>query len=237
MLSGHQPSLISNGNSVCSRPNPFPYVASPSTAFFLSGANIFSLPPGVRNIPSVQQFRFDRHLASYIEHDGAEAATLQKQVSALKRLFHARPRLLPCRIKRRLSRRLIRWREAFFSILFSSSLWLRASRSNGFWLHKAIDRVRQSSNLTPRMCTEASTMQSLLDGGGDEMLLWQSKLMCTALILLHHTTTHPEKSCQVHTTGCSRYGIEIVADIDPGTDFIGLCEASNEGERNSGSTR
>jgi hypothetical protein len=39
-------------------PDPFPYVASPSTAVFLSGANIFSLPPGVRNIPSVQEFSF-----------------------------------------------------------------------------------------------------------------------------------------------------------------------------------
>jgi hypothetical protein len=37
-------------------PDPFPYVASPSTAVFLSGANIFGLPPGARNIPSVQQF-------------------------------------------------------------------------------------------------------------------------------------------------------------------------------------
>ncbi len=37
-------------------PDPFPYVASPSTAVFLSAANVFSLPPGVRNIPSVQQF-------------------------------------------------------------------------------------------------------------------------------------------------------------------------------------
>jgi hypothetical protein len=36
--------------------DPFPYIVSPSTAVFLSGANIFSLPPGVRNIPSVQQF-------------------------------------------------------------------------------------------------------------------------------------------------------------------------------------
>ncbi|WP_260473139.1 TonB-dependent receptor [Edaphobacter aggregans] len=36
--------------------DPFPYIASPSTAVFLPGANIFSLPPGVRNIPSVQQF-------------------------------------------------------------------------------------------------------------------------------------------------------------------------------------
>jgi hypothetical protein len=37
-------------------PDPFPYVPSPSNAVFLSGANIFSLPPGVKNIPSVQQF-------------------------------------------------------------------------------------------------------------------------------------------------------------------------------------
>jgi hypothetical protein len=36
--------------------DPFPYVASPSTAVFLSGANIFGLPPGARNITSVQQF-------------------------------------------------------------------------------------------------------------------------------------------------------------------------------------
>jgi hypothetical protein len=37
-------------------PDPFPYVASPSTAVFLTGASIFSLPPGVRIIPFVQQF-------------------------------------------------------------------------------------------------------------------------------------------------------------------------------------
>jgi hypothetical protein len=39
-------------------PDPFPYVAGPSTAVFLSGANIFSMPLGVRNIPSVQEFSF-----------------------------------------------------------------------------------------------------------------------------------------------------------------------------------
>jgi hypothetical protein len=37
-------------------PDPFPYITSPSTAVFLSGANISGLPPGARNIPSVQQF-------------------------------------------------------------------------------------------------------------------------------------------------------------------------------------
>ncbi len=37
-------------------PDPFPYTASPSTAVFLSGANIFALPPGARNLPSTQQF-------------------------------------------------------------------------------------------------------------------------------------------------------------------------------------
>lgn len=37
-------------------PDPFPYILSPSNTVFLSGANIFSMPPGVRNIPSVQQF-------------------------------------------------------------------------------------------------------------------------------------------------------------------------------------
>jgi hypothetical protein len=36
--------------------DPFPYTASPSTAVFLSGANIFALPPGARNLPSTQQF-------------------------------------------------------------------------------------------------------------------------------------------------------------------------------------
>ena len=37
-------------------PDPFPYTANPSNAVFLSGANIFSLPPGAHNIPSVQEF-------------------------------------------------------------------------------------------------------------------------------------------------------------------------------------
>jgi len=37
-------------------PDPFPYVASPSNAVFLSGANIFSLPPNDKSIPSVQEF-------------------------------------------------------------------------------------------------------------------------------------------------------------------------------------
>jgi len=37
-------------------PDPFPYVLSPSNTVFLSGANIFSVPPGVRNLPSAQQF-------------------------------------------------------------------------------------------------------------------------------------------------------------------------------------
>jgi hypothetical protein len=37
-------------------PDPFPYVLSPSNTSFLSGANIFSLPPGAANVPSVQQF-------------------------------------------------------------------------------------------------------------------------------------------------------------------------------------
>ncbi len=37
-------------------PDPFPYILSPSNAVFLSGANIFSLPPHIRDIPSVQQF-------------------------------------------------------------------------------------------------------------------------------------------------------------------------------------
>jgi hypothetical protein len=37
-------------------PDPFPYTASPSTAVFLSGVNIFALPPGARNLPSTQQF-------------------------------------------------------------------------------------------------------------------------------------------------------------------------------------
>ena len=37
-------------------PDPFPYILSPSNAVFLSGANIFSLPPGARNLPSAQQF-------------------------------------------------------------------------------------------------------------------------------------------------------------------------------------
>jgi len=36
--------------------DPFPYTADPSNAVFLSGANIFSLPPGDKYIPSVQQF-------------------------------------------------------------------------------------------------------------------------------------------------------------------------------------
>jgi hypothetical protein len=37
-------------------PDPFPYTANPSNAVFLSGTNIFSLPPGARSIPSVQAF-------------------------------------------------------------------------------------------------------------------------------------------------------------------------------------
>ena len=37
-------------------PDPFPYTANPSNAVFLSGANIFSLPPDDKYIPSVQQF-------------------------------------------------------------------------------------------------------------------------------------------------------------------------------------
>jgi Carboxypeptidase regulatory-like domain/TonB-dependent Receptor Plug Domain len=37
-------------------PDPFPYTPNPSNAVFLSGANLFSLPPGARNIPSVQEF-------------------------------------------------------------------------------------------------------------------------------------------------------------------------------------
>lgn len=36
--------------------DPFPYTADPSNAVFLSGANIFSLPPGDKYIPSVQEF-------------------------------------------------------------------------------------------------------------------------------------------------------------------------------------
>jgi hypothetical protein len=36
--------------------DPFPYTPNPANAVFLSGANIFSLPPGVKNIPSVQEF-------------------------------------------------------------------------------------------------------------------------------------------------------------------------------------
>jgi hypothetical protein len=36
--------------------DPFPYTPSPSTAVFLSGANIFALPPGSKNLSSVQQF-------------------------------------------------------------------------------------------------------------------------------------------------------------------------------------
>jgi hypothetical protein len=37
-------------------PDPFPYILNPSNTVFLSGANIFSVPPGVRNLPSAQQF-------------------------------------------------------------------------------------------------------------------------------------------------------------------------------------
>jgi hypothetical protein len=37
-------------------PDPFPYIAKPSNAVFLSGANIFSLPPNDKSIPSVQEF-------------------------------------------------------------------------------------------------------------------------------------------------------------------------------------
>jgi hypothetical protein len=37
-------------------PDPFPYTFSPTTAVFLSGANIFALPPGARNLSSAQQF-------------------------------------------------------------------------------------------------------------------------------------------------------------------------------------
>jgi hypothetical protein len=37
-------------------PDPFPYTASPSTAVFLSGANVFALPPGARHLSSAQQF-------------------------------------------------------------------------------------------------------------------------------------------------------------------------------------
>jgi hypothetical protein len=37
-------------------PDPFPYTANPQTAVFLSGANIFALPPGARNLSSAQQF-------------------------------------------------------------------------------------------------------------------------------------------------------------------------------------
>jgi len=37
-------------------PDPFPYVIDPSNAVFLSGANIFSLPPNDRYIPSVQEY-------------------------------------------------------------------------------------------------------------------------------------------------------------------------------------
>jgi hypothetical protein len=37
-------------------PDPFPYTANPSNAVFLSGANIFSLPPKDKYIPSVQEY-------------------------------------------------------------------------------------------------------------------------------------------------------------------------------------
>jgi hypothetical protein len=47
------PNLIS---PFAPNPDPFPYVVSPASAAFLSGASIFSLPPRVRNIPSAQQF-------------------------------------------------------------------------------------------------------------------------------------------------------------------------------------
>jgi hypothetical protein len=43
-------------NPFAPSPDPFPYLASPSTAVFLSGANIYGLSPGARNIPSAQQF-------------------------------------------------------------------------------------------------------------------------------------------------------------------------------------
>ena len=36
--------------------DPFPYTADPSNAVFLSGANIFAMPPGNKYIPSVQEF-------------------------------------------------------------------------------------------------------------------------------------------------------------------------------------
>jgi Carboxypeptidase regulatory-like domain/TonB-dependent Receptor Plug Domain/TonB dependent receptor len=36
--------------------DPFPYTADPSNAAFLSGANIFALQPGFKNVPSVQEF-------------------------------------------------------------------------------------------------------------------------------------------------------------------------------------
>jgi hypothetical protein len=39
-------------------PDPFPYAPTPSTAAFLSGANIFGLPPDARNLSSTQQFSF-----------------------------------------------------------------------------------------------------------------------------------------------------------------------------------
>lgn len=57
-------------------PDPFPYIASPSTAVFLSGASIFSLPPGVRNIPSVHEFslgvpqQYDPNWSSEIAYVG-----------------------------------------------------------------------------------------------------------------------------------------------------------------------
>ena len=37
-------------------PDPFPYTANSSNAVFLSGANIFSLPPNDKYIPSVQEY-------------------------------------------------------------------------------------------------------------------------------------------------------------------------------------
>jgi Carboxypeptidase regulatory-like domain/TonB-dependent Receptor Plug Domain len=37
-------------------PDPFPYTPSPSNAVFLSGANIFALPPNDKYIPSAQQY-------------------------------------------------------------------------------------------------------------------------------------------------------------------------------------
>lgn len=83
-------------------PDPFPYIASPSTAVFLSGASIFSLPPGVRNIPSVQQFslgvqqQYDSNWSSEVAFVGNVSRHLYISYDQNSPIYDARCTIATC---------------------------------------------------------------------------------------------------------------------------------------------